>query len=136
MSSEVEAQVLKANEDFYRAFARRDLAAMTRLWSTERVLTCIHPGWSVLRGRGRVMESWRGILANPDSPAVRCVEPRVTLLGDSALVVCFETLEESRLIATNVFVREGDAWLLVHHQAGPVARPASTPEPPKPTTLN
>ncbi|MFO0551476.1 MAG: nuclear transport factor 2 family protein [Polyangiaceae bacterium] len=136
MSSEVEAQILKANEDFYRAFTRRDLPAMTRLWSVERGITCIHPGWSVLRGRARVMESWRGILANPDSPPVRCVEPRVSLLGDTALVICFEVVDGSRLIATNVFVREAEAWLLVHHQAGPVARPPSDPPPPDPTALN
>jgi hypothetical protein len=36
---------------------------------------------------------------------------------------------ESLLAATNVFVREGGGWKLVHHQAGPCnLPPADLPE--------
>jgi hypothetical protein len=38
-----------------------------------------------------------------------------------AFVVCVETLSGGRLAATNVFVREGGEWRIVHHHAGPIA---------------
>jgi hypothetical protein len=68
-----------------------------------------------------VISSWRGILENPTSPKIRCVDPRVHLLGDTAYVICFEVFGGSKLVATNVFAREEGSWRMVHHQAGPVA---------------
>jgi hypothetical protein len=44
------------------------------------------------------------------------------VIGDSAYVVCGESIEGAELVATNVFVREDGTWKLVHHQAGPVHR--------------
>ncbi len=41
--------------------------------------------------------------------------------GDYAAVVCFEVIAGNNLIATNVFMREGRKWKLVHHQSGPTA---------------
>ena len=60
--------VLFANEAFYRAFADRDIAAMEEIWASEAPVACIHPGWSPVIGRERVLASWRAILANPASP--------------------------------------------------------------------
>jgi hypothetical protein len=36
----------------------------------------------------------------------------------------------ARLVATNVFVREGGAWKMVHHQAGPLPPAREESEPP------
>ncbi len=55
--------VLFANEAFYRAFADRDIAAMEEIWASEAPVACIHPGWSPVIGRERVLASWRAILA-------------------------------------------------------------------------
>ena len=119
--------VLAANEAFYGAFARRDLAAMDRLWARSAEVTCLHPGWDPCRGRDAVMASWAGILGNAEAPNIRCLRSQAAIYGDVAAVVCYEAIEESYLIATNLFVREGGAWKLVHHQAGPLA--AEPPEP-------
>ena len=40
-----------ANEAFYMAFNRRDLAAMEALWSAGHEAVCLHPGWPALIGR-------------------------------------------------------------------------------------
>jgi ketosteroid isomerase-like protein len=116
------AAVLAANEAFYVAFAGRDLGAMDVVWSRREAVTCIHPGWNVLRGREEVMASWEAILANPDQPRVVAGGAQVELLGDTAIVVCRELVAVSPLAATNVFVREGGRWRLVHHHSGPVIR--------------
>lgn len=117
-----EAEVLAANEAFYEAFARGDLAAIEALWAESAPIACIHPGWDALEGRDEVLESWRAILGDGDPPSIRCARPQVHVLGDSAFVICAELLAGTELVATNVFVREGGRWRLAHHQAGPVNR--------------
>jgi ketosteroid isomerase-like protein len=121
--------VLFANEAFYRAFADRDFAAMDALWAREAAVACIHPGWAPLVGRSEVMSSWRGILSNPQSPAIACRRPEVFMQGTSAFVVCYETFDGNFLIATNLFQREAGGWKLIHHQSGPVPAPEDIEEP-------
>ena len=113
--------VLFANEAFYQAFAERDVDAMEDLWSREAPVSCIHPGWGVIFGREEVMRSWTAIITSEGAPPITCHGAVASLYGDTAFVVCFEMLGENVLIATNVFVREGHIWKIVHHQAGPTS---------------
>lgn len=113
--------VLFANEAFYRAFADRDLRAMSEIWSERVPVLCIHPGWPPVQGREAVLKSWQGILGNPDSPAISCLAAEAYINGEMAFVVCYEEIQGQYLIATNVFVREGGPWRLVHHHAGPTS---------------
>ncbi|HVC54813.1 MAG TPA: nuclear transport factor 2 family protein [Stellaceae bacterium] len=110
--------VLAANLEFYRAFTARDLAAMDALWARRAPVACLHPGWPALADREAVMESWRGILSNPEAPRIACYDEQVMLYGDAALVVCEEELDGGTLVACNLFVREDGAWHLACHQAG------------------
>jgi len=124
-----EIAVLEANSAFYRAFAERDLAAMEELWAQQAPVACIHPGWDALRGRERVMRSWRGLLEG-DAPRIRCTAASAHVLGPVAFVVCGERISGGPpLVATNVFVREGSRWRLCHHQAGMVAQPSEEAPP-------
>lgn len=135
----IEAEVIAANASFYEAFAQRDADAMDALWSSSDAVVCIHPGWAPLRGKELVMESFRSIFANPRGPVVRASRASAHLLGESAFVVCFETVGGARLCATNVFVREEGAWRMVHHHAGPVADDEPSDDgasDPSPTDLN
>jgi hypothetical protein len=125
--------VLSQNLEFYRAFSTRDIGGMERLWARHAPVSCIHPGWPLISGREEVLRSWRAILRNPAAPAVLCYEEKATLYGEVALVTCEEELESGTLAASNLFVREGGLWRLVHHQATPVQerqeprRPARRP---------
>lgn len=120
MASDAHA-VIAANREFYRAFARRDVAAMERLWSDRAPVACIHPGWDALTERAAVLRSWRQILENPRAPDVDCRNEQPFVHGDVAFVVCHEVLSEGVLAATNIFAREADGWKLVHHQSSPLA---------------
>ncbi len=124
-----EESLLSANEAFYRAMNRRDTAGMDELWARQTPVVCIHPGWHALVGREEVMESWRAILGNPETPRIRCSDPTAHFVGTAAFVICLETIGQNTLIATNVFTWEGGKWRIVHHHAGPTAR-RSTPRPP------
>ena len=112
-------QVLAANSEFYLAFLERDFDRMNGIWSRREDVTVIHPGYSLLHGRATVLESWRQILSSVHSPDIHCCNASAYINGSSAYVICHETLPNSTLIATNVFILEDDSWKLIHHQAGP-----------------
>lgn len=113
--------VLFANEAFYLAFNGRDFPAMDALWARQAPVSCIHPGGGPIFDREAVMASWKSILGHESSATIRFHAPHVRMLGEQAVVVCFEEIAGNMLIATNVFVREDRAWKVVHHQAGPTA---------------
>jgi ketosteroid isomerase-like protein len=132
-----EPAILAANAKFYDAFVKRDADAMDALWARTHPVACIHPGWSALRGRARVLASWRGILGNPNAPRVRCTEPTVHQIGEVAFVICYEQVENARLLATNIYAREDGEWRMVHHQAGPASgNVAANDEEPDPSAMN
>ncbi|KIG14486.1 Alternative dihydrofolate reductase 3 [Enhygromyxa salina] len=113
-------ELTRANREFYRAFAAGDIVGMDRLWADHQEVLCMHPGWTLLRGRERVMASWRGILRRPTP--VRFRDEVIELLGEVGVVACVEVLPEAELAATNVFVLEQGRWRMLHHHAGLIAR--------------
>lgn len=116
-----EEAVLAANQAFYDAFGAGDAAAMDALWARHAPVACTHPGWTAMTDRVRIIESWAAILEGA-SGQVACLEPQAHIVGDVAFVTCNEAVGDSLLAATNLFVREGGAWRMVHHHASPVAR--------------
>lgn len=129
-----QAAVLFINQAFYHAFATHDVAAMALVWSERAAVSCIHPGWQAIDGREAVLRSWTGILTNPQAPKISCRNPVAYVHGDMGYVVCYEVVDGSFLVATNVFVREQPTWRMVHHQAGVSPRPpVEDGDPPEPT---
>ncbi len=127
--------VLLANAAFYRIFAEGDAPAMDALWAKRAPVACIHPGWTALSGRERVMQSWREIF-HSGPPPIRCSDARAHLYGEVAVITCCEAIDGGVLAATNIFVREGGDWRMVHHQAGPMAPPARSHEDQAPGVLH
>ena len=125
-----ERAVLAANAAFYEAFSERDLVSMEELWSESRAVACVHPGWTGVVGREAVLASWRSILEAPSAPVVVCAREQVFVVGEVAFVLCVESIQGGNLLATNVFVREGGRWRMVHHHAGPIAAGADADAPP------
>ena len=112
-------RVLAANSEFYQVFLDCDFDKMNEIWSKREDITVIHPGYSLLHGRDKVMTSWRQILSSVHSPDIRCCNATAYVNDNVAYVVCHETLSNSTLIATNIFILEDNLWKLIHHQAGP-----------------
>jgi ketosteroid isomerase-like protein len=117
-----EDAVLAANLEFYRAFAARDLIAIEAIWARRAPVACLHPGWSALKDREAIIESWESILGNADAPRIACYDEKVYLYGDVALVLCEEELAGGSLAASNLFIREDGVWRLAHHHAGQIVR--------------
>ncbi len=127
------ASVLFANDSFYLTFQTGDSAAMNEIWSARDGVSCLHPGWPPLLGREAVMKSWSALLANPQQQPVSAHAAVVELHGDTAVVICYESVGQFTLAATNVFVREQAGWKLVHHQSGETQPPQTDLAEPEPT---
>ncbi|MFF3750642.1 nuclear transport factor 2 family protein [Streptomyces sp. NPDC002018] len=130
-------QVEQANTTFYEAMERGDLDSLSGLWleSTGDEISCVHPGWPVLTGRGDVLRSYALIMANTEYIQFFLTDVTVSVSADTALVTCTENIlsggpaEESGelgplvgqlVVATNVFRRTPEGWKLWAHHGSPV----------------
>lgn len=122
----VVSDVLVANQAFYDAHERRDLAAMGSLWEHSDRTVCIHPGWPILRTWPVIEESWRRIFAGPGRTQFILTNHAVAVDGDVAWVTLEENLVDSgatgTVAATNLFVLTDAGWKLVVHHGSPVGR--------------
>ena len=157
-------QVESANTAFYEALERGDFDEVSDLWldsgtdtATDddaadddaaddadddevsddgTAISCVHPGWPVLTGRGEVLRSYALIMANTEYIQFFLTDVKVGVAGDTALVTCTENilsggpppegggelgpLVGQLVVATNVFRRTPDGWKLWSHHASPV----------------
>ncbi|MER5477221.1 nuclear transport factor 2 family protein [Streptomyces sp. NPDC002734] len=148
--SDVE-QVELANTAFYETIERGDFEELSDLWLSPAdlgvdetyhdpadtgVISCVHPGWPALTGRGEVLRSYALIMANTDYIQFFLTDVHVSVTGDTAVVTCTENIlsggpppEEGDdpgpllgqlVVATNVFRRTPAGWKLWSHHASPV----------------
>jgi ketosteroid isomerase-like protein len=126
-----------ANTAFYEAMERGDFEAVSDLWLAEPYggISCVHPGWPVLTGRGEVLRSYALIMANTEYIQFFLTDVKVSVAGDTALVTCTENilsggpaedgaelgpLVGQLVVATNVFRRTPDGWRVWSHHGSPV----------------
>ncbi|MFJ5102834.1 nuclear transport factor 2 family protein [Streptomyces sp. NPDC088554] len=148
-------QVELANTALYDAMERGDLASLSALWldsedgegakngGTDGV-SCVHPGWPVLRGRSEVLRSYALIMAHTEYIQFFLTDVAVSVHADTALVTCTENIlsggpaEEGGalgplvgqlVVATNVFRRTPEGWRIWSHHGSPVlAEPEEDPD--------
>ncbi|MBM4138646.1 MAG: nuclear transport factor 2 family protein [Nitrospira sp.] len=123
-------EVTEANRRFYAAFESLDIATMDEVWTHQDYVTCIHPGWTIRSGWPAVRDSWVLIFNNTFSMKFDLTNVMVQVAGDIAWVLCVENLttqqsdesQQAKVLATNLYERIGDEWLLIHHHGSPVTR--------------
>lgn len=120
--------ILAANAAFYEVFSTGTIEELARLWADDDDISCIHPGWPAIIGRGGVIGSWREILMSPERPHIVCQEPYAIVTGDTGHVLCVEVIGATVLAASNHFRRIAGTWRLTHHQASPIAQIVSLPQ--------
>ncbi len=126
--TEQRSEILAANEAFYRAFEKKDIDAMSEVWSQGTGSLCVHPGWNILRGWKQVNNSWVKIFQNTPYIEINTDVISTEIRGNIAYVVLVENVMqvikgsrmEAQSLATNVFELLGDKWYLIHHHASPV----------------
>lgn len=121
-------EVTKANLKFYEAFESLDIAKMDEVWAHLEYVTCVHPGWTLRSDWPSVRDSWVLIFNNTFSMKFELTEVMVQVAGDMAWVICVENItsqqsdepQQARVLATNIFERIGDEWLMIHHHGSTV----------------
>lgn len=152
-------QVELANTAFYEALEQGDFDTLSSLWldpadlgvdeeyhdpAETGVISCVHPGWPVLTGRGEVLRSYALIMANTEYIQFFLTDVHVSVTGDTALVTCTENilsggpapdgsnelgpLVGQLVVATNLFRRTADGWKLWSHHASPVLTESDSDE--------
>ncbi|MET9377624.1 nuclear transport factor 2 family protein [Streptomyces sp. NPDC003035] len=126
-----------ANTAFYEAMERGDFEEISELWLDDGAtpISCVHPGWPVLSGRGEVLRSYALIMANTEYIQFFLTDLQVSLAGDVAVVTCTENilsggpaedgaelgpLVGQLVVATNVFRRTFEGWRIWSHHGSPV----------------
>jgi len=130
-----EEKVLAANLEFYEALRSLDLARMEAAWLQEDWVRCLHPGWELLLGWEEIQRSWAAIFHSTGQMLISISRPLVHIVGEAAWVSCLEDVTtaqtdgvSSALIeTTNIFVRQGGRWLLVHRHTTPLAGKTNPP---------
>jgi ketosteroid isomerase-like protein len=129
--------LIEANQAFYKAFESLDIEQMENLWLRDPKIACIHPGWRRLTGWGPIMESWERIFDGVFEMKFELRELHLIVGADLGVVVTEENLTQRgyegtmrmQVLATNIYERLGNKWLLVLHHGSPVVQP-SEDEPP------
>lgn len=123
-------ELLEANKAFYRAFERKDIEAMSSVWSQGVATICIHPGWNALRGGKDIRNSWERIFKNTNYIEIETEILVTEIRGDLGYVVLIENVfqvidgrrTQAQSLATNIFERMAQKWYLVNHHGSPIMR--------------
>ena len=132
----------EAENAFYDAFERADLAAMMTVWAESDDVVCIHPQGPRLAGFEAVRDSWMQVFAGGSQLRVRTTDVQVF----DGQTVCVRNVVEllappgraeptHTVLATNVYELTDAGWRMTVHHASPATEtsPAKAEEAPSPS---
>lgn len=122
-------EVEMMNNRFYEAFESLSIDKMEEVWSHKDNTVCVHPGWDLFTGWLAIRESWIRIFQNTDSMKFVITNTKIRIIDNIAIVVCLENIEsvidgkrvKFGILATNIFERQKDKWLMIHHHGSTVS---------------
>ena len=123
-----EIQSLKdANQRFYDAFGSLDIAEMDAVCERSERALCVHPGWQPIVGWTDIRRSWQRIFNGAALMHFNIHYVHVAVEGNCGFVSCVESItsvvrgqaQGFGVLATNIFVRSGDDWLVMAHHGSP-----------------
>ncbi|MEB3885531.1 nuclear transport factor 2 family protein [Lyngbya sp. CCY1209] len=122
--------LIAANKAFYRAFEKKDIEAMSAVWSRGTSSLCIHPGREALKGWDAIERSWQQIFKGTQYLEINIEIISTDICGEIAYIVAIENVMQivgrrrvrAESMATNIFQLMGDRWYLIHHHGSPLMR--------------
>ncbi|MGY4622797.1 YybH family protein [Bradyrhizobium sp. USDA 4486] len=121
------ADVLAANAQVEQAFSKLDVQAIEATWAQDGSVSVIHPASKApLQGWEAVQKSYADHPVRYKDFSVVMDNPQIAINGNIAWVVGVEKVYAHRAngdvldisaLATNIFEKRNDKWLLVHHHA-------------------
>jgi uncharacterized protein (TIGR02246 family) len=126
-----------AENAFYDAFERANIASMMAVWAETDDIVCIHPQGPRLTGFEAVRESWVQIFTGGSQLRVRTTEARrfssQTVAVHSVIEMVAAPGEQApvtSIFATNVYELTEGGWRMVIHHACPAPEAPQRPEQP------
>jgi hypothetical protein len=126
-----------AEQAFYSAFERADLAGMMSVWAEEDDIVCVHPGGGRHSGVIEVRESWRRIFAQGPRLRFRLAGTRVFAGRMLSIHSVFEHVAVAGdphpthpVLSTNIYLLGNRGWRMLIHHASPLAPEAAPREAP------
>ncbi|MGE5657334.1 MAG: nuclear transport factor 2 family protein [Actinomycetota bacterium] len=125
-----EQDVLAVNQAFYRAFEKKDIEAMSAVWSKGTATLCIHPGRDAIKGWESIRASWQQIFRVTQYLEIETAIISTEVNGDVSYIILSEKVLQisggqriqAQSMATNIFVKMANQWYLVHHHGSPIMR--------------
>ena len=131
--SEVD-KVKAANDAYYAALSTRSIPAMEQVWArTPRdvniappIRPAAHVGWDTIR------KNYQGFWGTLDELTVSMEKTTIEIRGSVAWVYGIENVQRRDKkgqtsggpnFGTSIFVKDGDRWLMVFHQAALIPQP-------------
>lgn len=114
----------EAEQAFYEALQKADLALMMRVWSDDEDIVCIHPGGLRMAGHEAVHNAWQQILGNGPM-AIKALQPMIMSSAMSAVHMLIEQIvlatpqgnKTAHCYATNIFHKGRAGWKMILHHA-------------------
>jgi uncharacterized protein (TIGR02246 family) len=128
--------IRNANAEFYRALESLSIEIMDTVWSHADDVRCVHPGGRALAGWNAIAKSWKAIFEAAMYMEFNITDVQLWTSGELACVFCHENIVTFRdgqvvrtvVLATNVFRKEQDRWLMILHHGSPVLTEPSAEE--------
>ncbi len=124
-----------AENAFYDAFERANIALMMAVWDEADDIVCIHPQGPRLTGFEAVRESWVQIFSNGSQLRVRTTEARAfngqTLAVHNVIELVAppgENAVPTSIFATNIYELTEGGWRMVVHHASPAPEAPQRPQ--------
>lgn len=120
--------VRQANATLLEAAGTGDIDALADLWRQEDYVRAIHPFRPIDEGWEKVRDGFLALFEIFPELSSVMPEPHIRVVGDVAWVSGLEEFRgvlssgdvvEVTLRTGRIFEREGDGWLVVHHQVSP-----------------
>lgn len=130
---------LEAEEAFYDAIRRADVAGLMEIWADDEDVVCVHPGAPRLIGRASIRAAWESIFAR-GGVDIRPVQVHVHHHTQASIHNVIEEVQRSishrpdlHILATNVYIHTHKGWRILTHHASVV--PGEAPVEQSPSSL-
>lgn len=114
----------EAEQAFYEALQKADLALMMRVWADDEEIVCVHPGGIRVVGLAAIQSAWQQIIGNGPM-AIHPAKPLILSGVMSSVHVLLEQIslktpdgnKTANCYATNIFHKGHTGWKMILHHA-------------------
>lgn len=118
----------QAEQAFYYAFVRKDVALMQKIWANTLTTYCLHPAQQPLIGTTAIMSSWQQIFSNIQTTQLKIEHQNIgsdknlavhRVTEHISMKIDEKNQQQATIHAINTFQCINDNWQMISHHAAP-----------------